>query len=144
MRYGTLALLLSSLGGCIIVDKDHHDGPGPDEAWETGWYDGGSPDAYSWTFSPDVVGRGEISTLLLSSVPDFSYWDVSEVETFGGIEVCSTSPVRGGVQVVVSVAKDADDGPVDAVVVDAEGDSAWLSHALLVEGEGEGDGSTCE
>lgn len=144
MRVVSLGLLLCGLGGCIIVDKDVHDGPGPDPAWDTGWDDPPSPDAVSWWFDPDTVGRGEVATLMLRASPDYPYWDVEAVRAVGDVSVCGIERRPGGVLVTVSVAKDAADGPADAIVVNSAGESAYLEDALLIKGEGEGDGSTCD
>lgn len=144
MRALPFALLLCGLGGCIIVDKDVHDGPGPDPYWDTGWDAPPSPDAVSWWFEPDTLGRGEVGTLLLSAAPDYPYWDIDAVRTMGDVSVCDIEHRPGGVLVTVMVDKDADDGPVDALVVNSEHESAYVDNALLVVGEGDGDGSSCD
>ena len=149
------ALALSSLGGCIIYEKDviHQGGGdcGPRENCDDwGWYDsadtGGSGGSEpgdpgqdtdetetAWMFTPNSVAPGVTSILSLTADPVFDYSTIAEVDLYGDASVCAIDVRDSEVIVTVTAFQDAVEGStVDALIVTADGAGIWVEDALTI------------
>lgn len=153
------ALSLSSLGGCIIYEKDviHHDDGGgecgrgePCDDW--GWYEGEGDSAEDpgdvdpetlWFFAPNTLAPGETKILSLTSDPIYDYLSITEVALYGDASVCAIDVREDEVLVTASAFQDAAEGTVNALIVTEDGEGIWVPDALSIVGAGSssGDGS---
>lgn len=151
LALGTFAL--SSLGGCIIYEKDvihagHDCGPHEDcDDW--GWYDtadtgGDASDPgdpgqdtdqteTAWLFTPNTLAPGVTSILSLTADPVFDYSTVAEVDLYGDASVCAIDVREAEVIVTVSADQAAVEGStVDALIVTTAGEGIWVEDALII------------
>ena len=157
-------LALSSLGGCIIYEKDviHQGGGGGggecgrgEDCDDWGWYDTAGSDTGGaegegegevetlWSFAPNTLAPGETRILSLTADPIFDYLTITEVALYGDASVCAIDVRDDEVLVTASALQDAADGTVNALIITADGDGIWVPDALSIVGgaDANGDGS---
>ena len=157
-------LALSSLGGCIIYEKDviHQGGGGGggecgrgEDCDDWGWYDTAGGDTGGaegegegevetlWSFAPNTLAPGETRILSLTADPIFDYLTITEVALYGDASVCAIDVRDDEVLVTASALQDAADGTVNALIITADGDGIWVPDALSIVGgaDANGDGS---
>lgn len=144
---------LSMLGGCIIVEKGgtvgdgpgmgcDADGPGHDDQGEDSAADDsgdsggdtgqGQAVQSTWTWDPGTLAPGETRIVSVTAEPIVDYASVTDVQIYGEAGICTFEAGADGLSVVVSVAQDAGEGTLDAVLILADGEAIWQEDALVV------------
>jgi len=148
---------LSMLGGCIIVEKGGAFGDGPgmgcdadgpgddDDSGDSGGENSGENSGDSggdtgqgeaaqstWTWDPGTLAPGETRIVSVTAEPTFDYASVTDVQIYGEAGICTFEAGADGLSVVVSVAQDAGEGTLGAVLILADGEAIWQEDALVV------------
>lgn len=143
MRLVHLSILASTLmGGCIIYEEkvvvrgDRGDECCSDDPGQ-GWDDPAAEPLY-W-LTPALAAPGETLIVSLQSDQAIDWASVDDLYFYGDVSVCTMSARDDELLVTISVSPESPEGPVDMLIIFAEGEPSYVPAALTISGAGGGE-----